>query len=225
MTEMNDNNTTHAKMQPNSRFNAQIMLSNNLILQQYEDAKSRIGKHKCPYCQEGNVEFDDDTTVLFIVFKKIEVFNPNRLVVYEDDDTLNYANAELFQICLCTAEVYCKKCGIAIPIYSYDRHIDQMQEIIDHLKLKEIDIPMSRPRNRKGGPRELITYFRIDYWSIADKYAEDLDDVGKVINGKDKDNLSKEYTEYGIHKSKLTPMTAEKSFLNRYLDHTYTRRE
>lgn len=96
-----------------------------------------------------------------------------------------------------------------------------MREIIDHLKLKEIDISMPRPRNLLHGHREIITYFRISD-GVFGEYVEDFDDEDE--ENEDEDKPLKEYTEDCIHISTRAPMTAENSFRNRRLL-TYTRRE
>ena len=103
-----------------------------------------------------------------------------------------------------------------------------MREIIDHLKLKEIDISMPRPRNLINGQRELATYFRISD-GIFGEYVEDFDDEDEENEDEDEENEDedkplKEYTEDCIHISTRAPMTAENSFRNRRLL-TYTRRE
>lgn len=184
------------------------------------------------YCQDGDVEFDDDTPVLFRIFKRIEVFKPNRYVGF--GDSLQYNHAELCHVCLCTAQVYCKKCSHPMTIYFYKLFIDQMQEIIDHLKTKEIDISMPRPRDLIYSHRELIIYFRIQDEGSC-KYYEDIDkdDEENEVNEELKYELELlgyivdkplEYTLEATHIPSSVSMTPKDSFLTRCLDHTYTRR-
>jgi hypothetical protein len=98
-----------------------------------------------------------------------------------------------------------------------------MHEIIDHLKEKEIEISMPRP---PGDDRYLITYFNILDLNASSEYEERQEEEDSEQDEEDEEEEEKprgEYTEECVHQSTIIPRTG-KSFLNRNLRLTYTRR-
>jgi hypothetical protein len=149
---------------------------NKIILQQYEKAKDKIGECTCRCGKEA----DNDTTVVFTVFKTAECWEPRRI---EDGFT---EEENLITAYICRASVYCKACADIYEVFSDLDYEDQMEIII--AKLEKSGVKMNIPCRPKSveDKNRLVTYFInfIDYGPIdnEDEYYQACDEAEKDYN-------------------------------------------